>query len=199
MKTIFNFILVFILGHANAQLASNQISEKLELINVIVLTLSGDVIIDNSNENIISVHSTLTPSGSVIGWTYPKERPLFEIKSKISGDSLYIETPAVWDQKIIGIDLYTELIESTILLPNNKNVIIKKAKDVEINTGIKNLKVSYTNQLVWNNYNFSAHQLLICDAKDDLIIGGKKMSRDFESYGTGEGIVRIKATSIYIK
>ena len=199
MKTILSLILILLLGHANAQLASNQISEKLDSINVVVLTLSGDVIIENSNENIISVHSTLTPSGSVIGWTYPKERPPFEIKSRISADSLFIETPAVWDQKIIGIDLYTELIESTILLPENKNVIIKKANDVEINTDIKNLKVSRTNRLEWNNFNFSAHQLLMCDAKDDLIIGGKSKSRYFESYGNGEGIVRIKASSIYIK
>ena len=199
MKTILSLILILLLGHANAQLASNQISEKLDSINVVVLTLSGDVIIENSNENIISVHSTLTPSGSVIGWTYPKERPPFEIKSRISADSLFIETPAVWDQKIIGIDLYTELIESTILLPENKNVIIKKANDVEINTDIKNLKVSYTNHLVWNNYNFSAHQLLMCDARDDLIIGGKSRNGEFESYGNGEGIVRINASSIHIK
>jgi len=199
MKTILNLILILLLGQANAQLASNQISEKLDSIKVIVLTLSGDVIINNSDENIISVHSTLTPSGSVIGWTYPKERPLFEIKSRISGDSLYIETPAVWDQKIIGIDLYSELIESTILLPNNKNIIIKRANDVEINTDIKNLKVSHANHLVWNNYNFSAHQLLMCDARDDLIIGGKRRSGEFESYGNGEGIVRINASSIHIK
>lgn len=199
MKTLFNFFLLLAFSNLGAQTRSHQITEHLEDVNVIVLNLNGDTEISEAKTDSLIVLSELTVSGSVFGWTSDDTRPKFEIEIKKIADTLFVQIPQVWNQKVIGIDTYTEDINSIIYIPNNKPIVINKANNLKLNVTNSNIRVIEADKVFWDCFHDLSYKYLSCEARYGLNINGIDVDEKYETFGSGEGIILIKSKKIELK
>jgi len=118
MKTILSLAVLFFFSIVNGQELSDQRNLNTDSVEVIVLKLSGSTEILSSSSNNLMMESTMTPKGKVYGWS-DEERPPFAFDQYYSGDTLFVSSPTSRNQKIIGIDLYVEEINSEMYRPES--------------------------------------------------------------------------------
>ena len=122
MKTILSLAVLFFFSIVNGQELSDQRNLNTDSVEVIVLKLSGSTEILSSSSNNLMMESTMTPKGKVYGWS-DEERPPFAFDQYYSGDTLFVSSPTSRNQKIIGIDLYVEEINSEMYRPESCHLL----------------------------------------------------------------------------
>lgn len=185
-------------SYSNAQLVKVEDQVSLESIKVIELEVGGATTIIRNDQRNLKVTSSLTPHGTVFGWSFDKERPTFTIEHTMKADTLVLKAPKKWNQKIIGVDLYSEDIETIICLPENMNVIISSADKLIIDNNFQRLKVLRSRSIELNRIDKTHVGLVICNASRKLTIGGLKYKLNHEIEGTGTGYYLLKAETIFI-
>lgn len=199
MKYIINIAIAFaFIKPAIAQVVKVDKILPLDAITVIVLELHGNAHLSLNKQNELKMESLLTPKGSVIGWSFDSERPPFEINYQISNDTLFVSSPQKWDQKVVGVDLYTEQVDTKIYFPEHSNVIVKSADKLVIDNSFSRFKVLECRVIEYSGMDTSDFGLMICNASRRLTIGGLKYKLNHEIEGTGTGYYLLKAETIFI-
>jgi hypothetical protein len=176
----------------------DSLDVSLNNINVIVLDLAGNIHIKKNDTDKLSVHLELKTGGFYFGFGGDKERPRFKTIYEIKNDTLFVKTPKFWNRKVIGVNLYNEMIEGSVSIPDNKIIIISEANDIVFDNKVENLKVDNTDLFVLKNMSKSNFRFLLCRAKDEVKINGTDKGSYLEIVGSGQGIYKINARNIYI-
>jgi len=197
-KLILSVIICVLYFSVNAQEKENKFTESLKGVNVVVLNLCENTTIKTSQLDEIKVMSYLFTKGDTWGWQYPKERPLFKPEIKQSNDTLFVRTPTVFKPKSIGVNIYEEKIETSIQVPGDKQIIIKKADNLIIEDEFILVDIYNTNELNYQLIKKSKVKMLLCEANKELIINGKQKGNNYEFQGTGKGKYILKANKITV-
>ncbi len=197
-KLILSAIICVFYFSGYAQEKKDNFTESLKSVKVVVLKLYGNTTIETSRLNEIKVVSNLFIEGSIWGWQYPKERPLFKIEARQSNDTLFLRTPIIFKPSSIGVSTYVENIETSIQIPGDKQIIIQKADNLIIKDEFISIDICNTDEL---NYEFIKKlkvKMLLCKANEKLIINGKQKGNNYEFQGTGNGNYILKANKITV-
>jgi len=169
---------------------------SLEGVNTIVLSLSDEAILKTSEQNdYISIESNHRKKGFLLGWRERKKNSLFEINTFRKNDTLFIEDPKNMGATR-GISFGAgERITTTIILPNNKDVIINKAGKLQINGQFEKLTTQNISRLELNDLNKKEFKTLVCGARK-LKIDGEIKPNGFSYEGTGTKVYGLQAEKI---
>jgi hypothetical protein len=140
----------------------------------------------------------LNTKGNVWGLKKPKYRPEFKTTSLISNDTLYVTTPQIFSYSAIGINTYSEQIETTIQVLSSTEIIIRKADNVEFEPSFANLSIQEANSIRCLDINKASVKVLQCDSKYNLVVNGLKKGNSFEYKGIGLSKYFLKANTIKI-
>jgi len=198
-KTNFTLIMFLIFFGSYAQKTNDKIDVPLDSINTIVFSeLSGGCSIFKSRSNELCAKSELYTGGGKMGWSFPKERPLFKISSRQSNDTLYVEMPTEFSFKTIGISTYSEHITSVIQIPEYKHIIVQKANKLIIEDEFSQLNIQNTEDLVCHTIHKNSMNSILCNAGKRLTINGLKSNNQYEFQGSGKGNSILKANNLYL-
>ncbi len=167
-------------------------------ISVVVISSSEVTNIKRSNKNIVQITSYLFKKGSVWGVKKPAERPSFEAMYRISNDTLFIQTPKRFTPKVIGINTYSEKIESILEIPFSKKILIKKAGQLFFSDTFLNVIVKKSERVSSVDLTKKDIALLKCKASEKLIINGINKSLDFELVNVGKQNIQLNSHEIVI-
>lgn len=201
MKSKKNFLFVLLSSISigiHAQGLTHKFNKELKEVNVVVFNLEGNAIIHPSPENQIRVVSVLNTKGNVWGLKKPKYRPEFKTTYLISNDTLYVTTPQIFSYSAIGINTYSEQIETTIQVLSSTEIIIRKADNVEFEPSFANLSIQEANSIKCLDINKASVKVLQCDSKYNLVVNGLKKGNSFEYEGIGLSKYFLKANTIKI-
>ncbi|NVO19827.1 MAG: hypothetical protein HXX13_09005 [Bacteroidetes bacterium] len=199
MKKIVLFSITMYLGITVvfAQSMKTHYSQSLKQVNVVVLYLSGNTVIQANIDNEIKISNYLMTKGDVWGWKFPEHRPAFINMVRQSRDTLFINSPAIYNPSVIGVDTYSETIENTIQLPADKKIIIRKAGDLSFESDMKYLNILNTGKLKVEVKKFSMGELN-CKASKRLLINGSLASNLYTLEGKGNNTYNLQASEISI-
>ena len=140
----------------------------------------------------------MNTKGDVWGLKKPKYRTEFKTTSLVSNDTLYVTTPQIFSYSAIGINTYSEQIETTIQVLSSTEIIIRKANDIEFEANFKNLSIQEANSIRCLDVNKASVKVLHCDSKDNLVVNGLKKGNSFKYEGIGLSKIFLKANTIKI-
>lgn len=198
MKKI-SLAFVIIFGSTCGLIAQNKSTAhnfSLEGINTIVLTLSDEGTVETSRQTeSISVNSSLSKKGFLLGWRERKENSPFKINTFQKNDTLFVEDPKNMEATR-GISLGAgERITTNIVLPEGNSVIINKAGKLRVYGQFKKLTTQNISRLELNDLNKKELKSLVCEAQK-LKIDGTVQRDDFSYEGTGSKIYGLQADKI---
>lgn len=200
MKTFHTLLFLIALAlYVQAQPSQTTFTGNLDHVKVVVLELTDEVSVRQSNTHDLTVTSNLTAKGRIIGWTADEKRPEFVIEHRQHGDTLFVNTPERWQQKTIGVDLYEEQITSEICIPVDKAVIIPTADRLLIDANFGYLRILKAKQVLWENLDRSSYRIMLCRASEKMVIAGIRHHDSYELTGLGDGLYTIDAERITIR
>ena len=167
-------------------------------LKAVVIEANDETSIQRSAKDLISISSYLFKKGKIRGLKSPSERPDFRIECAISNDTLYLASPAYYSPVTIGINTYSERIETNIEIPGHIPVIITNSKNLVLKDPLSNVKVLKADKVIYNNLKTSEISTLKCRAKETLLINNITRSREFEMEGRGTNQIRIDSREIEI-
>lgn len=167
-------------------------------LKAVVINVKDQTCIQGSAKNQVSISSYLFKKGKIRGLKSPSERPEFRIECEIIEDTLYLASPAYYSPLTIGINTYSERIETNIEIPGHIPVIIRNAKNLVFKDSFSNVKVLKADKVIYNNLKTSEISTLKCRAKETLLINNVSRSREFEMEGSGTNQIRIDSREIEI-
>ena len=198
-KLILVLILTVIFIRSNAQELTYTFVGSLSDVNTIVLNdLSGDCTLFQSTTDELNVKSELYINGETWGWKLPDRRPVFNIYSRQSNDTLYIEMPYKFSFKVIGISTYSEQIKSVLQIPNDKQIIVRKAEKLSIEGEFNYLNIQNTTELYCNTIFKMNMNRISCKATERLTINGIRHNNLYEWEGQGNGNYNLQANHIFL-
>jgi hypothetical protein len=198
-KNTFLFVLFISISIGiHAQGFTHKFNKELKAINVIVLNLEGNVTIHPSLEKQIRVITVLNSKGDVWGLKTPKNRPEFKTTYLVSNDTLHVTTPKKFNYSSVGINTYSEQIETEIQVSSSTKIIVRKANEIKFEAGFTNLSIQEANIIQGLNVNKASVKVLQCDSKNKLVVNGLKKGNSFEYEGTGLSKYFLKANTINI-
>jgi hypothetical protein len=149
MKPISILLLALFLrsGTLAAQSRTVEASYPMKGVHVLVLNLSGISRIHPGIREELQLSSMLQINGFIWGWKYPDKRPEFRIAGRVSHDTMYLATSAVFQPKTIGINTYSENIENIIYVPAIIQVVVREADKLIVDARLQMLEVKKTKLL----------------------------------------------------
>ncbi|MBI3134464.1 MAG: hypothetical protein HYZ14_07270 [Bacteroidetes bacterium] len=173
-------------------------SQPLDNFRVLVIESSGELSIIPNQGTAIEATSNAACHGTVKGWQFPASRPVFEFIHYVSGDTLHLVTPQGYSPAVLGFSNYTEQISSTLSVPENMTVIVKKANVVSVNGIFENLSVVAARQVSLSVISKEMVQSLTCIAQDQLVIDQQSTRGRYELHGTGKAVYQLQADKIVL-
>lgn len=196
---VITLLSIFSLSFSLAQEEIENYSRELDQVKVVVLELTGttEIISADRDEN-FSMKSTLFKKGEVIGWHFPEERPVFQQKESLSGDTLFLSSPKRHQPKVIGITTYAESIQNIIFCPTHVQLIVNSADKLSINGDFEKLRTRNVDQLDMGTIEKSSVKSFKVSGSR-ASIAGMKRAPNFEiiGYGTQEYDLRAKELNIH--
>lgn len=174
-----------------------EYSKLTDEINVVVLNLTGNTLLQLSGTDIISISSTLSASGKIIGLKFPYKRPDFRISGEISNDTLYIRTPYRYSPASIGYSSYTEKIENIIRLSSRIKILAIGGDILKCNEEFRKLEVISAGNLEIT-LRESAIKELRCSASDNLKINNEVFKGGYTLKNSGINIYKLEGEIINI-
>ena len=163
-------------------------------IKTVVIETSALTRLKTSSE--IKVSSSLKSEGKIYGFQIPSVRPAFQLSKKISGDTLYIQTPKIFSPSTIGVSTYQENITNTIEIPFGITVILIQAESLEILDFPSNLQIKEARKVVGSALQKKDISRLECLATIGLTLNGKKGMQAYEINHLGRSTISIHAEEI---
>jgi len=197
-KTFLFALLSLISIGIHAQDFTHKFNKELKGVSVVVLNLDGNATIYPSLENQVRVISALNTKGSVWGFKIPKNRPEFKTTSLVSNDTLYVTTPSIFSYAAVGINTYSEQIETTIQVLSSTEIIIRNANDIEFEDRFTNLTIQEANAIRCLDINKASVKVLQCNSRDNLVVNGLEKGNSFTYEGTGLSNYFLEANTIKI-
>jgi hypothetical protein len=199
MKTR-NFLIIAALSSISlmsiGQKTTDTYQTDIDQVRVVVLHLDGQARITPVSGNQLWIESNLTTKGDVWGIKREKSRPAFEINGMLSSDTLYVSTPELFNYSSVGINTYSEKIESSIRIPGSVKVIIIHANKVEIEPGFTCLDIKNAKSVDMNDLTRDRIKSLCCVSKKDLTVNGKLRGDSYEFEGLGRESYYLNANDI---
>ena len=165
-------------------------------IKTVVLETSGLAILKNAKSEEIKVSSSLKSEGKIYGFQFPSERPDFQISKKISGDTLYIQTPKRYSPSTIGFSTYKEEISNILEIPFQVEVIVTTSENLQVLDYPIKLHVKKALTVEGSELQKKEISKLECIAKVGLTINGQKKIQAYEVNQTGRLTISIHAEEI---
>ena len=168
----------------------------IDKVRVVVLHLDGLARITPVSGNQLRIESNLTTKGDVWGFKREKSRPAFETTSILSSDTLFVSTPRLFSHSSVGINTYSEKIESSIKIPGSVKIIINHANEVEIDPGFTSLIIKKAKSVDMNDLARDKIKSLCCVSNKNLTVNGKLRGDSYEFEGVGRESYYLSANSI---
>ena len=161
--------------------------------------MNGDqLIINRSSSEDLKVKSYLFARGQIIGYGSQKKRPVFEINSRISGDTLFLHAPGKYSPVVVGIKTYIENIETTIDLPSTVNLIVGKSNSINMEGVFPQTLILDSKSTNISRIDKSDIGRMNCWATQKLVLNGNERSSKLELLGAGDNILSIHSREINI-
>ena len=174
----------------------HKFQDDLDRVSVVVLDLDGQVRITPTSGSQIEVVSNLSAKGDVWGLKSEKNRPVFETTGTLSSDTLYVKTPTPFSYTSVGINTYSEKIETSIKIPKSLIIIIPNANEIEIESGFASLNLRSAESVELIDLDKDQIKTLCCICNEDLFVNGKPRGDSFEFQGMGVESYYLKAKRI---
>jgi hypothetical protein len=171
----------------------NKYQADLDGVNVVVLDLDGHAKVTPIAGSQIHAVSTLTTKGKVWGLKSEKTRSNFETTGILSSDTLYVTTPKLFSYTSVGINTYSEKIETSIKIPMSAKIIISNANEIKIESGFASLNLRSAESVELVNLEKDQIHTLSCRSNSDLIINDTPKGSSFEFQGLGMEYYYLKA------
>lgn len=168
----------------------------IEQVSVVVLNLDGLVRITPVSGKQLRIESTLTTRGDVWGFKREKSRPAFETTGILSSDTLYVSTPGLFSYSSVGINTYSEKIESSISIPGSVKIIINHAHEVEVEPGFTSLDIRNARSVDVNDLAREKIKSLRCVSNKNLTVNGELRGDSYDFEGVGRECYYLSANSI---
>ena len=199
MKTR-NILIIAVLSSISFTLIGQKTVDNyqtdIDQVSVVVLHLDGLARIRPVSGNQLRIETVLITKGNVWGFKSEKSRPEFEITVIQSSDTLYVSTPGLFSYRSVGINTYSEKIESTIRIPSSVKIIVDQAKEVEIDPGFAFLDIKKARSVDMNDLEKDRIRSLCCISNKWLTVNGKLRGDSYEFEGLGGESYHLNANRI---
>lgn len=174
----------------------HKYQDDLDRVNVVVLNLDGHVRITPTSGSQMQVVSNLSTKGNVWGIKTEKSRPVFETLGTLSSDTLYVTTPMLFSYTSVGINTYSETIETSIKISESVEIIIPGANEIEIESGFASLDIRSAESVEIVDLDKDQIKTLCCTCNTNLLVNGNTRGNSFEIQGIGIESYFLKAKRV---